>query len=595
MSFNPETHFPAEKGFPPEKDEGITPENAASRQRIAEAGEHPVIIYDQPWLSSLVRPLLIIILVSCCVFVFVTLVKRLIPTLPDAAANSILILAILGATASTVSTTILAQPNQRMQRTAGYRIAELGILLAIARLLLWLVYRGFPPLNDLITTPFSAIFDGVYWAALIIITLAWSVASEITSDLQRLALQADELYVAQHHHDRLGEIARTSGVDRPAILNSFAIRWVSMGILMLFLSAIVRVGLPQQTSMRGVFGILRQQIEAGVAVAIIVYFLCGLLLIGVSQLALLRSRWTLDKTPMRSSILKNWPTYVIGLVGLVAIVSALMPLGDTFLLAKIINFIIGAVLTVAMTIMQLFMGLLMLIFSAFGGESTAPLEMGQTAAPVVMPTPQPQQEPILPAWTGGAIFWIVMAILLGNAALIYFGGKHLNISWLRWLWQMLHLRWRSFTESFDRWQRERLPQLRTKSQKVSDESSLWDRPIDPDTLSPLEQVRYYYLSLLRSAEKAGHARAKSETPIRYAPRLSSAIDSISGADQPVSDSKTQEAAELTQNDKKIINDEIDLLTKNFVNTRYAGNKADAQTLTQLRQAWKSLQNRLHKL
>jgi len=52
---------------------------------------------------------------------------------------------------------------------------------------------------------------------------------------------------------------------------------------------------------------------------------------------------------------------------------------------------------------------------------------------------------------------------------------------------------------------------------------------------------------------------------------------------------------LTQNDKKIINDEIDLLTKNFVNTRYAGNKADAQTLTQLRQAWKSLQNRLHKL
>lgn len=586
MSLAPDSNPAKNKPVQSEQVE-ITPDNAASRQRISEAGNDVrAIIYDQPWLNSIARPLLIIALVSCCAVILVTLVRRILPTLPDVASNILLTMAILSAAVSTLSSTILAQPNQRLQRTIGYRIAELGILLAVARLLLWIFYSGVPAANDLITIPLSVIFDGIFWAALIIITVTWSVASEITSDLQRLALQADELYVAQHHYDRLGDVARTSSVDRPAILNGFVIRWVSLGVLMLFLSAVVRSDLPEQTSFQGTIGVLRRQIESGVAVAVIIYFLCGLLLIGLSQLALLRSRWILDKTPMRSSILSNWPTYVTVLVAAVALLAALMPLGDTFLLGQILNFVIGSVLMIAWGVMQFFMGLLMLLFSLFAGDS-APVSNTPAPAPTFAPPPPPPQtEAILPEWTGGVIFWALMAFLLGNAALIYFGGKHLQLGWLRRLWAFIWMRWSSFADGLQQWQKNRLPQLRSKGQSAGDEDTFWEHPVNPDTLTPLEQVRFYYLAVLREAEKAGIPRTKSETPIHYAPRLHNKIASetkpSTSADQ--SDTRPNETE---------LSGEIDLLTQNFVNVRYAGSNADAQTLTHLRRAWKSLQNRLH--
>ncbi len=372
-----------------------------------------------PGLTFFVRPLLIVILVSCAVVVLVTLVQRIVPTLPAAASNLVLGVAI-SATVSTISGTVLAQPNQRLQRTLGYRMAELGILLALQRLLLWLVYSGFPSFRNITHHDTAEChFRRYLLGTLIIITIAWSVASEITSDLQQLALQADELYVAQHHYDRLGDIARTSSVDRTAMLNGFVVRWVSVGVLMLFLSALVRNELPQQSSMQAMFGVLRQQIETNVAIAVVVYFLCGLLLIGLSQLALLRSRWILDKMPMRSSILNNWPTYVTVMVAIVALLAALMPLGDTFLLGKILNFIIGSVLTVVWGVLQFFAALLMLFFSLFRGES-APVADTPQAVPTFAPPLSRRLRPlaILPEWTGGAIFWVLMALLLGNAALI---------------------------------------------------------------------------------------------------------------------------------------------------------------------------------
>lgn len=602
----------AQKSSPPDhKIEAITPENAASRQRLA-GSDQRAIIYDQPWLNSFMRPLLIVVLVSCAVIVLVTLVQRIIPTLPAVAANILLGVAVFGATVSTLSSTLLAQPNQRLQRTVGYRIAELGILLAIARLLLWLFYTGFPTFNELITMPLSVIFDGIFWAALIIITIAWSVASEITSDLQRLALQADELYVAQHHYDRLGDVARTSSVDRTAVLNGFVVRWVSLGMFMLFLSALVRSELPQQVSMQGLFGVLRQQIETNVAIAVVIYFLCGLLLIGLSQLALLRSRWILDKMPMRSSILNNWPTYVTLLVGAVALIAALMPLGDTFLLGKILNFIISSLLMVAWGVMQFVMGLLMLLFSLFQSESPPVADTPQAVPTFAPPTPPPQAEAILPEWTGGVLFWVLMAVLLGNAALIYFGGKRLRLNWLRWLWDLIRLRWSKFSEDLQRWQRERLPNLRSKDPAKSEEDNFWERPIDPDKLSPLEQVRYYYLAVLRAAEKAGIPRASSETPVRYAPRLRASIaieQSLSESQAAVEHQKVanthlaveSKAVESKVAESKVLEtesagaDEVELLTKNFVKVRYAGIGTDAQTLTQLRRAWKSLQDRLQQI
>ena len=61
----------------------------------------------------------------------------------------------------------------------------------------------------------------------------------------------------------------------------------------------------------GFFGVMRQNIDPTVIGAIVVYFLSGLVLISQGQLALLRARWTLQKTPSAPNVLRNWPFYAM--------------------------------------------------------------------------------------------------------------------------------------------------------------------------------------------------------------------------------------------------------------------------------------------
>ncbi len=557
----------------------LTPENAASLSR---GPSKAAILYDQPWLTSFVRPLLIVLLVSCIDLILVTIMLRFAASVGAVTESAMiragwLALSIGAALVACISSTVLAQPAQRLQRTFGYRMSELGILLLVGRIVLWLLQGGVPDGATLLTHPLNVIFDGVFIATIVLITLSWSLTSEITTDLQQLALQADELFTAQHHYDRLGEMARTSGVDRTQVLNGFVWRWVSVGLFLIFCAALLRQELAQRLSFAGVFSLVRQDLEPTVIGALLSYFVCGLLLIGLSQLALLRSRWLLEKTPTRSNILLNWPSYVGMLVGGVAMVAALLPLGETFLLAQILSTIISAVFLAATTLMQLLMTLLGLLLGGLFGD--APLQSTPAATPVVMPTPTPMPAPgqTLPEWTGGALFWLVMGFLLVNAALIYFSGRTPGFAWLTWLWNTIRLRLAQFLQSIRSSRRLQFGNKASLGESTSAANLAEElAAIDVSKLNPSELARYYYLSTLSAAEEAGTERARSETPLHYEPRLLDAI----------AQKMTQTTPDPT------VAEEIQQLTHAFLDVRYAGKMAETSTISHLRQIWERMKKRL---
>jgi hypothetical protein len=88
----------------------------------------------------------------------------------------------------------------------------------------------------------------------------------------------------------------------------------------------------------------------------------------------------------------------------------------------------------------------------------------------------------------------------------------------------------------------------------------------PRSLSPREQIRYYYLSVVHRAGERGVPRAESETPLEY-----------------VRDLKTQWPEAES---------ELDELTQAFVEARYSPQPIDRPAVARVKEEWKRVRERL---
>ena len=515
---------------------------------------------DQPWLGSLLRPTLIAVMIICLDVALLALVGRVSPALAGAYAQVVLLLSLVATLLGCVTTTWLAQPAYRHLRRPIYRLAEFLFLLVFTRLLLWLLFGSLPTLTALIYRPLAALFDGPYIVAALIIVLSWFFAGELTSELLRLALQPDELFALAE--DRIGELVRTSNSDRPAVLQRFVANWVGGGVLMVLIAASMRLARPESN---GFFAITRQNIDPTLITAIILYFLAGLLLISQGQLALLRTRWLIDRVPTSDTVLRNWPIYVFALLLVVALLATLLPFGGTFWLAQILFMVLTFIFNGIFAIFRFFMGLFLLLVALLTGESPPP---PATEAPPPPPPPAfealPQAASQLPAWTGGMIFWIVMAIFLSYAAYIYLNDKGVQFTWLRTFWQLLRARWALLTGAYQQWHQTRVHTQPGEGEESSQRGS-WrnvGRQRGWQHLDPTQQVRYFYLKTLEQAKEKGLGRKIDETPARYGPRLATNF-----TEQP-------EQAQA-----------IEELTTAFIQARYTQKATSAAQATRIEQLW----------
>ncbi len=524
---------------------------------------------DNSWMQSILRPALIAIAAVCLVLAMVAFIRRIMPSLPPVYTTLLALMGALASITGSITTTWLSQPGQRSKRSAGYRFAEMVLILGTTRIAIWLTTDSFPGLEQFLLKPVDSFLDGYFIVGAIVVLLAWIMSTAMTEDLLAMALQPDDLYMVRGVGDRWQDTARPVYTDRPAILRRFVARWVIGGIFLVVFAAGSRYDLPESG---GFLGVVRQNIDPTVISAIIVYFLAGLVLISQGQLALMRSRWLLQKVPSAPAVLQNWPVFALIVIVLIGVVAALLPLGGTFYLAQILSAILAGIYFFLFGVFRFFLTLFMMLMSWLSGE---PVEEPPPAQPP-MPTPDMAPPPeaaaaILPPWTGGLLFWTFAAILLGYAAYIYFSGKGTNFAWARRIWAMLRLRWMLLFGAYQQWQHAR---LRAQAARAAEEALrgagrglpawLRLRGLDPD-----RQVRYYYLALLHRAEEAGVARREAETPLHYAPRLA-------------------EQLEADDDNRTAITD----LTEAFVQVRYAGDHVAPDRLTRIKQVWRQLKKSL---
>jgi hypothetical protein len=309
----------------------------------------------------------------------------------------------------------------------------------------------------------------------------------------------------------------------------------------------------------------RQDVNPTVIAVVIVYFLCGLLLLSQGQLAVLRARWTLDRLPTSSSILRNWPVYTAIVLVATALLALFLPLGDTLLISQVLGLLLDAGYWVVTLIFQFVSLLLILIFSLLpsAGSLPPPVATPEAAAPV----PAPPQLVEIPPWLGGALFWTTILFILAVAAYFYFTDKQANFHWLRKLAAMARSRWVQLWAGWHAWRRAQ--QLRsaaalgTAVAPGAGNRRWW--PLRWGGLDPAQQVRYLYFQLLARAADHNKPRHESETPAAFAPRLSAEVHA-------------------EEQDKEA----IEALTKAFVQVRYAGETPAEEQVSWLAQLWDRL-------
>ncbi len=517
--------------------------------------------FDRDWLGSIARPVLIVLMVSSINIAVLAFLRQYAPDMTPAVRWSVVGMGMLAAVIGCTTTTWLAMPAQRLRRSAGYRLAEIALLVALARFVLWLASGDLPSPLALLNDPLLALADGVFLFALVTILFTWYAAIDFTDDLARMALQPDELWLNQRANIRFADSARPAPTNRPAILRGFVARWVVWGIVLILLASTLRMGVTRP----GFWTMARLDIDPMVIGAILLYFLIGLLLISQGQLAVLRARWTIDRLPTMPAIVRNWPLYTFAVILLFGVVAAFLPLGDTYLLSAILSAILNALFAFFLLIFRLITVLFMMLLSLLPFSNQQPEDVAPPP-PAQSIIDQPPPLLVIPPWVSGAFFWLSVAALLGYAAYFYFSDKDASMIWLRRLWERLIAQWMALFGAAQRWARQRQMVQSESSEQQAGGLAKWVRRLLPwRLLDPNQRVRMLYFQMLERAAEKAVGRQPAETPGRFAPRLESSIDAL-----------PDDAAA------------IDELTAAFVDVRYAGRVVDTADSERLRKRWEQL-------
>ncbi len=516
--------------------------------------------YDDIWLSSLLRPLLITLLIGCINVACVGFLRHIMPDMPAAHAMLLMGMGVVGSLVGCYTTTVLINPDQRDRRRFAYRSAELGLLLFGVRVLTWAFIEGWPTWAEVIYQPLSALLTGVFVISILLVYFSWVTAAFATKQFLEMALSPDELMERPSDRYRLIYDSRMRS-DRRSLLARFTEFWIIGGVLLLLFTAGSQFG----PGSNGFFALSRQNIAPVVIGAGVVYFLVGFMLIALGRLAVLRAQWQIEEVATTDAIVRNWPFYSVGLVVIMGIIAILLPLGGTFWLAQILSFIVQAIYFVVYSIFGLLLVLLANLLPGTAEDTPAP-NIPPMAPPVLE---EAAQTAAVAPWLGGAVFWTVMILLLGYALYVYMSGKGLRFTWLQQIWNALLLRWRTFWAGYRQWRHTTLDGA-TSDESGDDSTPGWLRTLRRlrmGKLSPTDRVRFFYLSMLAQAQEQGIPRQPGETPLRYAPRLGIEIEeakedadrltaefvAIHYADHQVSEKEEPFFQELWQRLRKALN------------------------------------------
>lgn len=554
---------------------------AAEVQRKPAGGEQLAFRVDL-WTRRLVRPFLIAALATS---VSVAILATIRIVSPAYAWMALVPLCFLAALEGAYTSVWLNSPDSRGVDRLTYRLTELVLLLVVIRVYSWAVFGGGIPspeeLRVYLVAPISVLTVGGFLTSAFATLVAWGIAVSIGRIFTKLDVSIFEI-----RFYRLSPAEQKSmGDDRPIpiardqLLSAFLGNWLAIGMVMILLAALSTFEVAQFASVSNPLEITRLGLSPAMLFALIIYFLAGFWLLSHGRLLRMNARWLADGIAKEADLERGWQRHSLVVLLAIALVAAFLPIGSTLPISRILSLGISGIAYLVGLIVQAFgyffaATIMLLTANAEEGEPVRPPEITLPPVEDVSVPPSGPPNPFVEMVFTSAFWALVIAMIIG--ALLYFlrergyslererieGQWQIVTGWLRELWSRLTGRIRSAGHEL----RSRLsaPELAADSRAEKAKSAPGFFRLG--RLSPRDQVRYYYLALVRRAGERGVRRSAGETPLEY-----------------VSDLKEMwPEAE----------DEIEEITNAFVEARYSPRPIEKAAARSIKERWQRLKDRL---
>ncbi len=472
---------------------------------------------DDNWVESFFRPLLISLLSASVVAGPLAVLRPL----TSWRLGYVLPLALLIAVEGVYSTVQRGRPQWRDRRGLLLRLGEVAVILLVLRLAVWVFSTGLPgpaQISLWLVHP-AAFLDAQFLVVGCVLIFAWGLAIGTTADFLELAIQPDEFAAYETHSwDESRSHERASRAkSRLETVAQFTSRWGWGGALLVACAAFSRTSFAIGGPVGVSFAITGAGLSTDIVLALLCYFISGLLLLSEGRLAVLRGRWYNQGISVMPGVLKRWHLGSVLIILLVALVAALLPLGQTGPLATALEYVFSFLLRVA----QLVLAVIFFLFSAllwpFRFLFSSADQQGPAQPPPQLEVPPPQQAiSHLPPWLGGAVYWALILAVLAYLLLSYLGAHGLLSGWGSGRWLRLRFWWRA------RWARvsgsaRKAAEGLSKRFRLRRPSPLARRGASArvGSLPPAARIRYFYLSTLQRAAQRGLARPPHKTPLEF--------------------------------------------------------------------------------
>ncbi|MBE2222747.1 MAG: DUF4129 domain-containing protein [Anaerolineae bacterium] len=532
----------------------------------------------QSWTQTVIRPTLIILMVTALMGAILAVAISVNPSHIWYLGFLICFFVILE---SYFTTAWLEKPARRNLHHLNYRGAELLVLVVALRLLTWWIQGNWPESSAVLSylkSPFTLFDDGYFWAIFGLSLIAWQRTIAITRSFS--LMKPDEAELAYYTLPRNERDANSQPLsdDRSHLQQGFVQQFLGGGLVVLICAGLASYNLSEFGNVETAFssGLTRLGLSPSMLASLLLYFLCGFLLLSQSRLAILEMRWLAGDVKQRTPIGRHWHRRTLFVVLAIGLIAAFLPVGSTLPFVRILNLIIFGFITIITTLIYLASLLFYSILSLIFRRGTAVEE--PPPPPPSPPSPPPQVAPLIETsetlqYIFSSAFWaiVIVACIIAFAFFLRDRGIKLDNAFLQRTWLTLKLWWQQLRQGINEQMQDIQGGLQSLFTPKSTEETKKQPPwhfVRVNALSPREKVYYFYLSTVKRADQKGVSRQKSETPLEFADDLKA----------------TWPDAEK----------EIEELTGAFLQARYSPDSIEEEDVIPVKNQWKRLKTNLRK-
>jgi hypothetical protein len=428
-----------------------------------------------------------------------------------------------------------------------YLVASTGLTLFLREMLSW--GEGF----------LANFFDPEYMFVLFLAFIIWYLSGEFAGQL--LELEGDRFLLEADVE--LGIIS-----DRTAVRRGLVLRVLSIGMLMVLITALLRW---DYQSLWGERAVPTYSLSY-----VMLYFVLGIALITLAHFSARRAIWALDRIPISRNIARSWLVYSLLFLFGVSLLAFILPTGYSMGLLATLQYVFKLLSSLVYFIFYLLSLPLVFLVRLITRSTEIPEPEQPLPPPEFTPPLVTSAVPAELPWVDllrSIVFWAIFLGIAVYAFKIFIEQNEYLWERLRNLpgWQYLAIFWSWLAGGFRRADRQIRSAIRSGLLRLSRSggggaSRQTAGFLNLRLLSPRQRVLFFYLALLRRSQESGLPRQPSQTPFEYAQRL--------------------------QQDLPEVDEDLKSLTGAFVEARYSRHTITPESANLVRRYWGRIKHAL---